>query len=63
MLYTKYENNPFKIVVCSLQKPNSSGDGVQDQNQSIPDFVGYTNIVHIPVDVMKVQLKKNLGAT
>jgi hypothetical protein len=22
-VYTKYENNPFKIVVCSLWKPNS----------------------------------------
>jgi hypothetical protein len=22
-VYTKYENNPFKIVVCSLRKPNS----------------------------------------
>jgi hypothetical protein len=24
-VYTKYENNPFKIVVSSLQKPNSIG--------------------------------------
>jgi hypothetical protein len=22
-VYTKYENNPFKIVACSLRKPNS----------------------------------------
>jgi hypothetical protein len=21
-VYTKYKNNPFKIVVCSLKKPN-----------------------------------------
>jgi hypothetical protein len=51
-VYTKYENNPFKIVVCSLRKPNSfrrrGGDGGQDQNQSIPDFVrGYNNNLYI----------------
>jgi hypothetical protein len=46
-VYTKYENNPFTIVVCSLREAKRFGghcDAGQDQNQSIHDFVrGYNH--------------------
>jgi hypothetical protein len=38
-VYTKYENNPFKIVASGNQTVSGGGGSGQDQNQSIPDFV------------------------
>jgi hypothetical protein len=35
-VYTKYENNPFKIVVCSGGGGGDGSGGIWDQNQSIP---------------------------